>query len=72
MAIRELVETFVRRARVPIAVTQDPGRFRPNDTPVLVGSHQRLTADTGWSPEIPLDRTVDDLLDHWRNRVAEG
>jgi GDP-4-dehydro-6-deoxy-D-mannose reductase len=44
--------------------------MRPNDVPVLYGSHARLTADTGWAPQIPLEQTLDDLLAYWRGRVG--
>ena len=47
---------------MPIAIEQDPARFRPNDTPLVLGDRSRLTADTGWAPQIPLEQTVDDLL----------
>jgi GDP-4-dehydro-6-deoxy-D-mannose reductase len=64
--VRTLVETLLSRARVPITIEQDPARFRPNDTPLVLGDHARLTRDTGWVPQIPLERTADDLLDYWR------
>jgi GDP-4-dehydro-6-deoxy-D-mannose reductase len=38
---------------------------------MLVGDHSRLTADTGWTPEIPLEHTVDDLLHYWRDQVRQ-
>jgi GDP-4-dehydro-6-deoxy-D-mannose reductase len=66
MAIRSLVDLFVRKSRVKVEVVQDPALFRPNDTPVVLGDLSRLRADTGWSPEIPLEKTVDDLLEYWR------
>ena len=69
LAIRTLVDTFLARARLPIAIEQDPVRLRPNDTPLVLGDHSRLTADTGWTPEVPLERTVDDLLAHWRKAI---
>ena len=69
LAIRTLVDTFLARARVPIAIEQDAARLRPNDTPLVLGDHSRLTADTGWAPEVPLERTVDDLLAHWRKAI---
>jgi GDP-4-dehydro-6-deoxy-D-mannose reductase len=69
LSIAELVETFIARARTSVRVVQDPARFRPNDVPLLVGDHQRLTADTGWRPGIPFERTVDDLLEYWRLQV---
>jgi GDP-4-dehydro-6-deoxy-D-mannose reductase len=69
VTIRSLVETFVARARVPISIVQDPALFRPNDLPVLVGDHSRVSADTGWTPQIPIETTVDDLLNYWRQRT---
>ena len=69
MSIKSLVETFVTRARVKVDVVQDPARFGPTDAPVLVGSHDRLTSETGWQPQIPLTQTVDDLLAYWRGRI---
>ena len=55
--------------RVPVEVVTDPARMRPVDTPVIVGSHDRLTADTGWTPSHDLDAALDALLDYWRAEV---
>ena len=64
--VRLIVDALVACARVPVQVQQDPSRFRPNDVPTLVGNSARLQAQTGWRPEIPFERTIDDLLDFWR------
>jgi GDP-4-dehydro-6-deoxy-D-mannose reductase len=66
IAVKDLLDQFVSRAKVAIRVEQDPARFRPNDTPLLLGDRTRLETDTGWSPRIPLSQTVDDLLNYWR------
>ena len=68
--IRTLVELMRSKARVPITIEQDPSRFRLNDTPLVLGDHSRLTADTGWSPQIPLAQTAEDLLAYWRTQVT--
>ena len=65
-AIRTLVDLFVAKARVRVTVVQQPSLFRPNDTPLVLGDLSRLHADTGWSPQIPIEKTVDDLLQYWR------
>jgi GDP-4-dehydro-6-deoxy-D-mannose reductase len=67
IAIRALVDLFVAKARVKVTVVQDPALFRPNDTPLVLGDLSRLHADTGWSPQIPMEQTVDDLLAYWRS-----
>jgi GDP-4-dehydro-6-deoxy-D-mannose reductase len=71
IAIGDLVEHLISRSRVPVTIEQDPALFRPNDTPILVGVHARLTADTGWWPEIPMEKTLNDLLDYWRAQVQQ-
>lgn len=70
ISVRWLVETIVSRAKIPVRLVQDPAKMRPNDIPLVLGSHARLTADTGWQPEIGFDRTLSDTLDFWRERVA--
>jgi GDP-4-dehydro-6-deoxy-D-mannose reductase len=69
ITIRELLDRLLARARVPIRVRVDPARYRPNDLPLLLGDPTRIQTELGWLPEISLDRTLDDLLDHWRGRA---
>jgi GDP-4-dehydro-6-deoxy-D-mannose reductase len=67
VSIRQVLDMLIARARLPVRITVDPARYRPNDTPLLVGDPKRIRDRFGWSPEIPLDRTLDDLLESWRN-----
>lgn len=68
--LADVVERLRTRARVPIAVEPDPARMRPADLPYLVGDPAAIARDTGWSPAVTLDRTLDDVLDDWRARGA--
>jgi GDP-4-dehydro-6-deoxy-D-mannose reductase len=49
-------------------VWSDPELRRPSDVERVVGSHAKATAETGWTPRIPLTETLRDLLDDWRGR----
>ena len=66
IAIRDLLDRLIARARVPVKIQVDPARYRPNDTPVLLGDATRIRQRFGWTPQIPFDQTVDDLLEYWR------
>ena len=66
LLIREWLDMLLARARVPIAVKVDPARYQPNDTPLLVGDPGRLRDELGWTPMIPIEQTLDDLLAFWR------
>ena len=68
--IGDLLETMLRLARVRITTTVDPSRLRPSDTPVVLGNPTRIAAEVGWRATIPIDDTLGDLLDYWRQRVA--
>ena len=65
----QYVEGLCQRATIRISIESDPALFRPHDAPLVLGDSTRLTRDTGWAPEIPLDRTLDDLLAYWRRAI---
>lgn len=64
--IRTILEHLLKLTTVSITIEQEPARLRPLDIPVLIGDASKLTAATGWQPEIPLEQTLRDVLDDWR------
>jgi GDP-4-dehydro-6-deoxy-D-mannose reductase len=69
-SMRALLDILLSLSKARVRIEVDPARLRPSDNPIILGSHARLTADTGWTPEIPIERTLADLLDYWRRAVA--
>ena len=67
--VSELLEILLSLSEAAIGVERDPSRQRPSDIPVLVGDNTRLREETGWEPLIPLETTLRDTLDCWRERV---
>lgn len=65
--IAELLRRLLAACAVPVEVVADPAKQRPSDTPVLTGSADALRHQSGWEPEIPLDRTLADTLAYWRS-----
>lgn len=66
---QEMLELILDAADSQAPVEQDPARIRPSDTPDIYGSHDKLTTDTGWQPEVPLDQTIKDVVADWRSRA---
>jgi GDP-D-mannose dehydratase len=50
-------------------IVQDPERMRARDADYLVGDPVKVQANTRWSPEIPMDRTLEDLYRDTRERL---
>jgi GDP-4-dehydro-6-deoxy-D-mannose reductase len=72
VAIRELLDMMIQRARVAVEVKIDQARYRPNDLPVVVGDPRRIRDEIGWEARIPLEQTVDDLLNYWRSQPPQA
>lgn len=61
VAMREVLGELIRIAHVAVEVREDPARLRSSDDAVLYGSNEKLAQETGWSPQIPLRRTLQDI-----------
>lgn len=66
-SIREIAERLMAAAGVELPIVVDPARVRPVDVPEIRGDPARLVEAVGWQAEIGLDRTLADVLDHWKN-----
>jgi len=42
-----------------------PEKMRPYDDPIYVGDSAKLRR-LGWKPQIPIEKTLSDMLDYWR------
>lgn len=70
--VGDLLDALVRLSPARIDVETDPARLRPSDNPIILGDCSRLAAETGWQPEIPIERTLADLLDYWREQTRKS
>jgi len=64
-SIRTIAESLLRLARVPLTLESDPTLLRPTDEPDIRSDIGRLRA-LGYTPTIPLGRTIEDSLNYWR------
>ncbi len=65
----DIVAMMQKMSSVPFTLEQDPAFMRPSDNPELCCDNTKFVALTGWKPEIPLEQTLKDTLDYWRNIV---
>ena len=71
--VREMLDYLLSQSTVEnIKVEVDPDRLRPIDADLQVPDTKKFQAHTGWSPEIPFEKTMNDLLNYWRERVQNG
>ena len=56
--------------RTAIEVRTVAQRLRPNDPPVMRANIAKLRSLGGWQPAVPLDATLQDMLNCWRAALA--
>ena len=66
VAVADILARLAALTELRVEQRTDPSRLRKHEVMDIRGSHERLTAATGWAPEIALDRTLADTLDWWR------
>ncbi len=69
-SIDEMLGMMLRLTRVEVRVETDPALFRPGDAPALRADPRAFQRQTGWRAAIPLEQTLQNTLDYWRERVS--
>jgi GDP-4-dehydro-6-deoxy-D-mannose reductase len=72
VSIRKCLDEMLSMSPRQFKIRMDPLRVQKNDVPIQVGSARKLNHATGWCPQIPLRRSLSDLLEYWRQRVKSG
>lgn len=65
-AIEEILGKIIAQSSVHIDVKIDPAKLRPVDVPIIEADTGKLREVTGWEPKIPLEKTIEEVLNYWR------
>ncbi len=68
--LKHLVSISTHKERISIETEEE--RLRPLDADLQAPDTSKFKAHTGWQPEIPFEKTMQDLLDYWRDRIKSG
>lgn len=67
--ISDILGKLVSLSYEKIETKIDPSRMRPSDVPDIRSDNTKIKNETNWEPSIPLDQTLKDTLDYWRDNV---
>ena len=68
-SVREVTDILVSLSTADITLETDPALVRPVDLRVLRGDNTKISGCTDWSPTIPIEQTLEDLLEFWRSNL---
>lgn len=63
-SIREILERLVEISGLSVSIQPSGDRFRPSEQRRMVGSFKKLHIETGWVPEITLEKSLSDIYNY--------
>jgi GDP-4-dehydro-6-deoxy-D-mannose reductase len=72
VGLYDIVQMFQSISGIHAAIEMDSEKVRPDEIPEICGDPRKLEKDTGWRREIPIDKSVEDLLSYWRSQMSES
>ncbi len=68
--IQSILDMLIQLSGLKVDVEIDPQRLRGPEVAVALGDNKAALTAFGWKPEIELSRTLGDVLDDWKIRLA--
>lgn len=66
VTLATIVEEIADIVGVTVTTRVNPDFVRPGDNQVVIGSDEKIGRDIGWHAEIPLRKTLEDMVAHMR------
>lgn len=70
--LSDILSMLGKVSRVEVVPKTDPQLVRPQDNRVIIGSNKKIQDEVGWTPLIPLERAVEDVVKDWSERLGRG
>jgi len=69
ISLRDVIEKLSDTTDLDVKITQSQQLIRPNEAFDIYGSFAAIHTETGWEPEIDIERTLMDTVDYWRMKT---
>lgn len=70
MTVGEALDILLSFSKIKFKKKVDPKLLRPSDVTLQIPCIDKFINETGWKPEIPLEKTLSDILDYWREQLS--
>lgn len=64
--IQEILDMLIKLSNTQIEIVEDPSLMRPSDNPDLVCDYSKFEDLTGWTPQVPIEKSLQDTIEYWR------
>ncbi|MBK9332886.1 MAG: GDP-mannose 4,6-dehydratase [Ignavibacteria bacterium] len=65
ISLQNIIEIMSNKLKLDITIKEDRSLRRPKDNPVIIGSNRKIKSDIQWNNEIPLEESLNDVLNYY-------
>ena len=69
VSIQDVLDLIISQSSAEVEVKVDPNKIRPVDVPIIEADTTKLREATGWERKIPLEQTIRETMDYWRQHI---
>jgi len=70
MTVGEALDILLSFSKMKFEIKVNRKLLRPSDVTLQIPCTDKFKDDTGWKPEIPLEKTLQDMMDYWRKELS--
>ena len=63
--LKDIIALMAEKTGRNVTYRMDETRFRPAENKTILGSYEKLNSATGWEPEIPIAKSIADIINYW-------
>ena len=64
--LSDIISKMSEILNLSIETKINPDLIRPNENKKIIGSYQKIKNELGWQPEIPLNKSLEDIIRYWQ------
>jgi len=68
-SIKMMLDKLISMSTSKINVEVDPKKLRSGEVNVQIGDNSKIVSEIGWKPEIPINKTLEDILSYHRKEL---
>lgn len=70
-SLNDIIAIVANKLGVKVQIKKDESLVRPKDNMIIVGNNEKINEHVGWKPQIPLEKTLDDMIEFWKKQYKE-
>lgn len=66
IVLKDIVLSMGKILNLEVETVVNPELIRPTENKKVVGSFQKIKTELGWQPEIPIEKSLEDIISYWQ------